>query len=513
MKLKTLTLAIACALPSASLFAAAMDRSGQSISSFLQPNNYAEVGVSILDAEVEGRQDAPGYTAKKIDDMADSYMFGSAALKFQLNDKFSVGLIYDQPFGAKATYSGDNFLVSNPGTDTILAPTQLAAIATSIATPRIAAETASRFGALTADQRVGLALQGQGVDLSTPQGQQQFAGTLAAYNANPATKTQIDTAVEAGVKAQVTTAVNAAVQNTLQTQINDQLGTGGTSVDVTTQNYSLIFGFKPIENFTLYAGPVYQSVKGELSLRGNVASVFNGYDAKFEEAGDIGWLAGAAYEIPDIALKASITYRSAIEHDLKTQENWTAGQLTGFDLLNIDLTPGNTVIETPQNVNLDFQTGIMANTVAFANIRWVDWDSFGVRPHQFGQVSKALGPMLTTPRPNGFDVIKYADDQWSINAGIGRKFNDKWAGTASVGYDTGAGNPVSSLGPTEGYTNVGVGLQFSPAPHYFVAGGVKYFWLGDADAQISSQAGTTGHVAKFEDNTAIAYGLKMGYRF
>ena len=86
---------------------------------------------------------------------------------------------------------------------------------------------------------------------------------------------------------------------------------------------------------------------------------------------------------------------------------------------------------------------------------------------------------------------------------------DKWAGNVSVGYDTGAGNPVSTLGPTEGYWNVGVGVQFSPTPATFIAGGVKYFWLGDTDAKVSS--GTK--VGEFEDNNAIAYGLKMGYRF
>ncbi len=66
---------------------------------------------------------------------------------------------------------------------------------------------------------------------------------------------------------------------------------------------------------------------------------------------------------------------------------------------------------------------------------------------------------------------------------LGHKFNDKWAGSASVGWDSGAGNPVSTLGPTEGYWSVGLGGQYSPAENYFIAAGVKYFWLGDANAQ------------------------------
>ncbi len=107
----------------------------------------------------------------------------------------------------------------------------------------------------------------------------------------------------------------------------------------------------------------------------------------------------------------------------------------------------------------------------------------------------------------------YTDDQWSATVGVGRKFNEKWAGNVSVGWDSGAGNPVSTLGPTEGYWNVGLGLQFSPAANYFIAGGVKYFWLGDTKAQPASMFGTGNSVAQFEDNHALGYGLKMGYRF
>ncbi len=42
--------------------------------------------------------------------MANDYYFPNAALKLQLNDKFSFGLLYDQPFGANAEYSGQMYL-------------------------------------------------------------------------------------------------------------------------------------------------------------------------------------------------------------------------------------------------------------------------------------------------------------------------------------------------------------------------------------------------------------------
>ncbi len=149
----------------------------------------------------------------------------------------------------------------------------------------------------------------------------------------------------------------------------------------------------------------------------------------------------------------------------------------------------------------------MANTVAFANIRWVNWKDFSIQPFKFGQVSNLVKPGV------GFNLVEYSDDQYSVTTGVGRKLNEKWAGNVSVGWDSGAGNPVTTLGPTEGYWNVGVGMQYSPAANYFIAGGVKYFWLGDAKAQTGSDAGTDAYLAEFKDNHAMAYGLKIGYRF
>ena len=434
MKLKHLSTAMILAtLPATGAFAAALDRSGQSMSAFLQPGNYFEAGLSVLDADVSGTTKAnypnaalPLLSNTSVGEMADSYQFAHAALKLQLADQLSFGLIYDQPFGAKATYS----------TDTAKLPAAL---------PGAAA-----------------ALQGQG----------------AFHN-----------------------------------------GTQGTSVEVETQNLSMILGFQPNKNLNFYAGPVYQTVKGNIQLRGTAyggSATFGGYNADIKETGDIGWLAGIAYQIPEIALKASLTYRSEIEHSVNIKESAIPSANPVPSIINNPAlagkpATGSTDITTPQSVNLDLQTGIMANTVAFANVRWVNWKDFAIRPYAFGVASGVAGPSLG--QPNGFDLIAYTDDQISATVGVGRKLNDKWAGNVSVGWDSGAGNPISTLGPTEGYWNVGLGAQFSPTPQTFIAGGVKYFWLGDAAAQPASMFGTANAIADFEDNHAIAYGLKMGYKF
>ena len=359
-------------LPTSSVFAAGLDRSGQSIQSFLQPGNYAEAGITVIDPDVKGK----AINQQNVADMADDYYFPSAAIKVQATDKISLGLIYDQPYGADAQYGLENPVFSQNGQ--------------------------------------------------------------------------------------------------------------GTKVEVKTENLTGLIGFQPTENWNFYAGPVWQTVEADIALRG-AAYKNSGYDIEVKTEEAWGWLAGAAYQIPEIALKAAVTYRSEIEH------NATANESFGLGLLKL---PTSTVqAVTPQSVNIDLQTGVAKNTIAFANLRWVHWDQFAVTP-------------TALKAKSGANLIDYSDDQWSANLGLGHKFSDKWSGSALVSYDTGAGNPVTTLGPTEGYWGIGLGGQYSPAENYFVQAGVRYMWLGDAKAQT---AGTV--VGDFEDNTALAYALKFGYRF
>ena len=488
MKLKTLTTAILVAtLPTTGVFAAAIDRSGQSISSFLQPNNYFEAGISVLDPTVEGREAGTSENRRHINDMGDDYYFPSAAIKLQVTDHISFGLLYDQPFGADAAFSGQNVFVSSPA-DTVLPQNKLDALADA------------------------------------------GKAKVAAYMQSDAAKTAIGSLISKGMSPQAATqAVLTEASKPLValaaglTAAKGALGQGNTKVKVDTKNISMIFGYQPTKNFNFYGGGVYQTVKGDVSLRGQAYSLYNGYDANIKETSGTGWLAGAAYQIPEIALKASVTYRSKIDHKVDINESLSvmsvlsqnpailAGLGVSEDKIAALDSTGKTTITTPQSVNLDLQSGIMADTVAFANVRWVNWKDFSIQPYQFGKVSEAIGRLVS--RPDGFNLVEYSKDQWSVTTGVGRKLNDQWAGNVSVGWDSGAGNPVTTLGPTEGFWNVGLGVQYSPTPATFIAGGVKYFWLGDAKAQTGAQSGSDTYVAEFSNNNALAYGLKIGYKF
>jgi len=413
MKRNPILIGICALFASTANHAAALDQSGQSILAFLENGNYVEVSATAVDPDISGKiRNRPELVNNPQNlnsgNMGNSFQYYAAALKLQLTDRISFGLLYDQPFGADITYP----MQSN----------------------------------------------------------------------------------------------NTFSDNEFTQQ--------GTSVNVDTESISMIFGVSPFSNFQLYGGAVYQSVKGDVALRGNSYSeAFNGYDAKFKQDHAVGWLAGLSYQIPDIALKAAVTYRSKIDHDMQVTETMFGQPLEVT-------TPSKTKISTPQSVSLDFQTGVYKDTLAYANVRWVNWKDFHIRPTQFGAVTEYLTGLISEGTyTGGFDLDSYQKDQWMANVGIGHQFSEKWSVSTEVSWDSGTGDPASTLNPTQGSWGLGVGVQFNPAPNYFIAGGIKYFWLGDVVAEDGTYyipvAGIKpiAEQADFKDNSAIGYGLKIGYRF
>lgn len=397
-------------------FAAGLDRSGQSISAFLQPGNYFEAGISVADPSISGKANAEN-GGGHISNMAESYYFPQGALKIQLNEKISIGLLYDQPFGANGAYS-------------------------------------------TSDPRIN-----------------SDSGLFYRNNEN-------------------------------------------TNVDASTENLSLLIGYQPNKNWNFFVGGAYQTFLANIQIRGAAyggKAAFGQYNVQMQEDGATGFISGISYQIPEKALRATITYRSEIKHMLATNE-FGQSTILGVASANPSSVDFNQASKTnftlPQSINIDFQRLIAPKTVLFSSIRWVDWKHFSFRPLVFGKISEALGDNGKAPaNPNGFDLLKYKDDQYSATLGLAYSFSPKWTGNTSVLWDSGTGNPNSTLGPTKGYWGGGLGLQYSPTGQYFMSGGIKYLRIGDADAQTASMYGTNHSIAKFEKNDSWGYGLKIGYRF
>lgn len=272
-------------------------------------------------------------------------------------------------------------------------------------------------------------------------------------------------------------------------------GTGypfaGATADLNTTALTGILRYKLNDGFSVHAGLRYQTIDATIAIP-VLAGTPVGYSAVGNKDGSTGYLLGVAYEIPDIALRVALTYNSKIKHNVSTDEVWGGGAILRTDI---------TEINTPQSVNLDFQSGIAKDTLLFGGIRWVDWSEFDITPAQF-----ASAP----PFGSGGSLVSYDNDSYTYNLGVGRRFTDTFSGSVSVSYEKSNGGFSSNLGPTDGKFGVTVGGRYT-MDNMTISGGINYTWIGDANTVAVAPPTTT--ISDFSDNKAIGFGLKVGYTF
>lgn len=349
MSVKTTVLGttMALAVSGAAAHAGGFERGGHSVSVLFEKGNYAEFSFGAVSPDVSGTIGVP------TGDVAGNYLSFGAAYKRDLNDKLSIALILDQPWGANVQY-----------------PVVL----------------------------------------------------------------------------------------------------GGGYAHLRSSAITLAGRYKTSENFSVHAGLRYVTIDGNVFVPTAVPGPV--LPQSFASDGDLGYMIGAAYEIPDIALRVALTYFSETEHNLASSLGTTG------------------TINPPQSVNLDFQTGIAADTLLFGQIRWADWTSTQVN------VPPAVAPT---------SLIDYEDDVITYSLGIGRKFSEQWSGAVTFGYEKAEGTQASTLAPTDGYASIGIGGTYT-MDNMKVTAGIRYVDLGDASV-------APGGGNEFTGNSAIGVGIKVGYSF
>ena len=238
--------------------------------------------------------------------------------------------------------------------------------------------------------------------------------------------------------------------------------------------------------FSVYGGLRLQSIEANADvnfIRPVGPPLF--YSAETDVHYGLGYVAGVAYERPDIALRVSLTYSSEIGHDVDTTET----------TLGVGTLDTSTEFATPQSVNLEFQTGIAANTLLFGGIRWVDWSDFRLDPSQYETVT------------GGAALLSYEEDVITYTLGIGRRLNDNWSLAASVGYEENTRNNFTNLGPADGQTSLGLAAIYTQGK-YEITAGVRYIRIGDTNTVAGGFP-----AAEFDNNDATVFGLKVAYRF
>lgn len=402
---------LTCALAALSLTtmagAAGLDRSGQPSEDFSSSGTIAYASAYHISPDISGVES----NGNKIGDLGEEYEGYGYGVKTNINDKFSVGVFFDQPFGAAVLFEGDDNSLTN---------------------------------------------------------------------------------------------INAVDDDRKRTSAN-----------VKSYNFTGLLGANlgANNNFKVYGGPVLQKIEADVKINSQnpqLAAV-NGYDLNIAKNEAYGYMVGAAYVKPEIGLKAAITYRSEIEHDANYAES-----MPYINAVNTRLPPAMQLaptqtqeneLTTPKSVNIDFQTGLNPTTLLTAKARWVPWSDFKITPPLLDKNGIALNA-LQGKTVDQVNLLQYSDDSYMIEVGLGKRLTPKLAVSGSIGWDSGAGNPVSPLGPTEGYYSVGLGAKYNLTPEWAVSAGAKYLMLGDAEGLLAA-SGTK--IGKFEDNSAYLFGMKLSY--
>lgn len=242
-------------------------------------------------------------------------------------------------------------------------------------------------------------------------------------------------------------------------------------------------------NVSLYGGARMARTSGMVDFGATLAAFGFDYQLDTSTETDFGYLLGVAWEKPEIAARVALTYNSEIEQTYEGTETLNGTTVT---------TPFTTTI--PQSVNLEFQTGIAKDTLLFGSIRWVDWTKFTIDPALYNLAA-------------GSPLVDYQNDSLTYTLGVGRKFSDTWSGAVILSHEPSTSDPaaciggqtnecVGNLGPTDGFTSVGLAATYT-MENVKLTAGVRYVSIGDA-------ATTRG---LFTDNEAVAFGLRIGYSF
>ena len=255
-------------------------------------------------------------------------------------------------------------------------------------------------------------------------------------------------------------------------------GVTGSNAEIKSTAVTGILRYKVTDAVSVYGGLKVENASGKVTL-------FNGYTMTTSTEKDLGYVVGAAYEKPDIALRVALTYESAITHDFSVTENGSPSR--------------SFATEVPQALTLDFQSGIAKDTLVFGSIRWRDWTAFDISPAGYVAVQ-------------GEPLVSYDHDSVTYNLGIGRKFSDTWSGAVIVGHEATKNGFVGNLGPTNGYTSLGLGATYTKG-NMKITGGVSYAWIGKAQTEAPRPFPPGTAIADFTDNHAVAVGVKIGFSF
>ncbi len=226
------------------------------------------------------------------------------------------------------------------------------------------------------------------------------------------------------------------------------------------------------------------------------------------ESEDVGYRIGVGYEIPEIALRAQLMYRSETHHDATGSYSSTpfailaaAGGLPLQQALalygNATSASASTSATLPQNVEFTLQSGIAPGWLAFGSVKWTDWSVL----ERLEVVEGIAGQTFSSTN-------FYFNDGWTITGGLGHKLNENLGASLSLTWDKGVTSGWDTL--TDTWTIAG-GVSYDATENFQIrAGGAAiYFTEGEKD-KVSSPI---DYVASSPNEWGYALSLSGTLRF
>ena len=274
----------------------------------------------------------------------------------------------------------------------------------------------------------------------------------------------------------------AVEYNNLAYPLNAALGTVFTAERAGTA-LSTVLHYEMDGGFSVHGGLCFVTMSAEIEFS------TRGQKVTYGDSSDVVYLVEAAHEIPEIALRASLTYNSST----KQNNSITCTQVApGANMVSpvapIGPDAGATGKYTlPQSVNLDVQTGMAEATLVLASARWAEWTK------------------TATKTQTALRTIDYSNDVFIYSSGVARRLNDDLALLGRVNFERGTGGLASNIAPTDGQVGLSLAAIYDVG-NARIPGGVNYSCIGDAttEAPIS---------VSFTNNHALGVGLRVGFSF
>lgn len=214
---------------------------------------------------------------------------------------------------------------------------------------------------------------------------------------------------------------------------------GKLSESFTTDEYGLTCAyFVPAGHgrVSFIGGAFYEDFNYKLLANTFVGPELTPLEAKIGD-GDIGWRAGVAYEIPEIAFRTSLIYRSGTSFEASGTARFEAFGLKA---------PAYGWGQLPASVEMKLQSGIAPGWLAFGAVKWTDWSVMERLHLRFGA-------------QDAYNEYHWRDG-FTASAGVAHSFSESISGFTSVTWDRGVSTGWDLLGDTVAFA-VGTNVQDS----------------------------------------------------